>query len=166
MEESQRVVVAVFPILGEPTAAIEPGDGTLDDPALGFDHEAFGVIRTFDNFHRQAAHRVGGAILKHRSGVGAVGEQFAQERELPEQGGQQQNATVTVLNVGRGHHRVQHQPECIDQDMTLLALDQLAGIEAVRVDARAPFSALFTLWLSITQAVGLASRPTCSRHLT
>ena len=26
------------------------------------------------------------------------------------------------------------------------------------------FSALLTLWLSITQAVGLASRSTCSRH--
>ena len=28
------------------------------------------------------------------------------------------------------------------------------------------FSALFTLWLSITQAVGLASRPIASRHCT
>ena len=26
------------------------------------------------------------------------------------------------------------------------------------------FSALLTLWLSMTQAVGLACRPTCSRH--
>jgi len=49
--------------------------------------------------------------------------------------------------------------------MTLLALDQLAGIKAMRVDADPPFSALFTLWLSITQAVGLASRSACSRHL-
>ena len=28
------------------------------------------------------------------------------------------------------------------------------------------FSTLFTLWLSITQAVGLASRPIASRHRT
>ncbi len=28
------------------------------------------------------------------------------------------------------------------------------------------FSTLFTLWLSITQAVGLASRPIASRHCT
>ena len=33
----------------------------------------------------------------------------------------------------------------IDQNMPLLALDQLAGIEAVAVDASPPFSALFTL---------------------
>ena len=64
------------------------------------------------------------------------------------------------------HQRVQHQAQRIDQDVTLLTFDQLAGIEAMRVDARAPFSALFTVWLSITQAVGLASRSACSRHLT
>jgi hypothetical protein len=30
---------------------------------------------------------------------------------------------------------VQQQTECIDQNMPLLALDQLAGIEAMRIDA-------------------------------
>jgi len=33
-------------------------------------------------------------------------------------------------------------------------------------DKTVAFSALFTLWLSITQAVGLASRPASSRHCT
>jgi hypothetical protein len=166
VEEGERVVVEVFPILGEPAAAVEPCDRAFNDPALGFDNEAFSVISAPDDLHRQAAHRAGGAILKPRPGVGAVREQLAQERELPEQGGQQENPAVTVLNVSRGHQRVQHQPECVDQDVALLAVDQLAGIKAVRVDGRAPFSALFTLWLSITQAVGLASRSACSRHLT
>jgi hypothetical protein len=62
------------------------------------------------------------------------------------------------LHISGSRQRVQQQTQCVDQDVALLALDQLAGIEAVRVDGRAPFSALFTLWLSITQAVGLASR--------
>jgi len=53
----------------------------------------------------------------------------------------------------------------IDQNMPLLALDQLARVEAVAVDADPPFSALFTLWLSMMQAVGLASRSAFSRHL-
>jgi hypothetical protein len=42
--------------------------------------------------------------------------------------------------------------------MVLLALDLLARIVAARIDATPPFCALFTLWLSMTQAVGLASR--------
>ena len=32
------------------------------------------------------------------------------------------------------------------------------------IDADPPFSALFTLWLSMMAAVGLASRCACSRH--
>ena len=166
MKEGKCVVVAVFPVLGEPTATVEPGDGALNDPTLGFDDEAFGTIGAFDDLDHEAAHRCGGTVVENRSCIGAVGEQLAQERELPEQSGQQEDTTVAILNIGSRHQRVQHQTQCIDQDMTLLALDQLAGIKAVRVDARAPFSALFTLWLSMTQAVGLASRSACSRHLT
>ena len=59
---------------------------------------------------------------------------------------------------------MQHQAQRIDEDVALLALDQLARIEARRIDADPPFSALFTLWLSMMQAVGLASRSTRSRH--
>jgi hypothetical protein len=52
----------------------------------------------------------------------------------------------------------------IDQNMPLLATDFLPRIIPFGIDAGPPFSALFTLWLSMMQAVGLASRPTCSRH--
>src|ERR1700731_3142915 len=48
--------------------------------------------------------------------------------------------------------------------LALLALDLLARIVAARINAVPPFSALFTLWLSMTQAVGLASRSMASRH--
>jgi len=63
-------------------------------------------------------------------------------------------------------HRVQQQAYRIDKDMPLLAFDFLACIIADRINAGPPFSALFTLWLSITAAVGLASRAACSRHCT
>jgi hypothetical protein len=52
----------------------------------------------------------------------------------------------------------------VDDDVALLALDFLAAVVARRVDVRLPFSALFTLRLSIIPAVGPASRPACSRH--
>jgi hypothetical protein len=61
---------------------------------------------------------------------------------------------------------VQDQALGVDQDMALLAFDLLVGIVAVRVDLAPPFSALLTLWLSMIAAVGLASRPACSRHCT
>jgi len=42
------------------------------------------------------------------------------------------------------HAGVQQQAQHVDENMPLLALDQLAGIEPVRIDAAPPFSALFT----------------------
>ena len=64
------------------------------------------------------------------------------------------------------HDGVQQQAQRIYENVTLLALDLLAGIEARWIDPGPPFSALFTLWLSMIAAVGLASRPACSRHAT
>jgi hypothetical protein len=50
-----------------------------------------------------------------------------------------------------------HQQACrIDKDMPLFAFNFLPRIIAMWIDAGPPFSALFTLWLSITAAVGLA----------
>ena len=159
-------MVAVFPVLGKTAAAVEPCDGSLHDPAFGFDNKIPGAVRALDDFNGQIRHRPGGAVMKDRSAISAVGELPAREGELPEQRRHHDNATTAILNISASHQRVQHEAQGVDQDMTLLALDQLAGIETMWVDAGPPFSALFTLWLSITQAVGLASRSACSRHLT
>ena len=83
--------------------------------------------------------------VKDRALIGAVGEQFPEKGKQTEQGRQQRETAVAILNVGGGDDAVQQQALRIDQNMPLLALDQLAGIEAVAVDASPPFSALFTL---------------------
>jgi len=85
---------------------------------------------------------------------------------LTEQRGEQQDAAIAILDVGGMDDGVQQQTQRIDENMPLLALDQLAGIEPVRIDASPPFSALFTLWLSMIAALGLASRSARSRHST
>ena len=109
---------------------------------------------------------MGDAVGEDRPCISTVSKQLAQEGELPEQGGQQQYSAIAILHVGGGDQGVQQQSELVDQDVALLALDQLAGIEAMRIDRRPPFSALFTLWLSMMAAVGLASRSACSRQAT
>jgi hypothetical protein len=103
---------------------------------------------------------------KDRSFVGAVGEQLLEVGKQAEERRQQGDAAIAILNVGGGDDAVQKQSLRVDQNVPLLALDQLARIKAGRIDARPPFSALFTLWLSMMQAVGLDSRSACSRHLT
>jgi hypothetical protein len=166
VKEGERVVVAVFPVLGETATSVEPTDGALDDPALRLNGEAFEVGTAPDDLDSQVGHDLSDAVGEDRPGIGAIREQLAKKRELPEQGGQQQNAAVAILHVGGGDQGMQQQTEAVDQNVAFLALDQLTGIEAMRIDRDPPFSALFTLWLSTMQAVGLASRSARSRHFT
>ena len=77
--------------------------------------------------------------------IGAVGKQLLKEWKLAEQRGEQQEPAIAILNVGGMDDGVEQETERIDEKMPLLALDQLAGIEAVWIDAGPPFSALFTL---------------------
>ena len=35
MQEGETVLVEALPVLGQAAAAVEPADGTLDDPSLG-----------------------------------------------------------------------------------------------------------------------------------
>jgi hypothetical protein len=165
-EASERGVAEVFLVLGETATASEPADGAFDDPALGQHDEAFGLITAADDVGDQARQGVGQTIMEHRAGTGAVGKQLVEKRELSEQRGQDHEAAIAILNIGGGDQGMQQQSQIIDENVALLALDQLAAIKPVRINAAPPFSALFTLWLSMMQAVGLASRSACSRHLT
>ena len=128
---------------------------TLDDEALD-------PIGSLDDLGLEVGQDAGHDIVKDRPLIGAVGEQFPEEGKQTEQCRQQFEATVAILNAGGGDQQALR----IDQNMPLLALDQLARIEAGRIDAKPPFSALFTLWLSMMQAVGPASRAAFSRHST
>ena len=83
-----------------------------------------------------------------------------------EHGRHRERAAVAILNVSGMNDGMNQQALRIDENMPLLALDLLARIVAMRVDTRPPFSALFTLWLSMIAAVGEASRCARSRHST
>ena len=96
----------------------------------------------------------------------AVGVKLEQKRKGAEQARHPQRPAVPVLNVAGVHDGVHQKALRIDEDVPLLALDLLAGVVARRVDRRPPFSVLFTLWLSIIAAVGLASREAASRRFT
>lgn len=91
--------------------------------------------------------------------ITTIGKYPANEGKYAKQGFQDQYAAIAVLKVSRMDHGVQQQVYRVNEDMPLLA-----RIISMSVDADPPFSALLTLWLSITAAVGLASRPACSRH--
>ena len=145
LDEGERVAVEVLPVLGQSAAAVEPGDGAFDHPTPGLDDEALHPIGSLDDLGLEIGQDAGQGAVKDRPLIGAVGEQFPEKGKQTEQGRQQRETAVAILNVGGGDDAVQQQALRIDQNMLLLALDQLAGIEAVAVDASPPFSALFTL---------------------
>ena len=105
-------------------------------------------------------------LLKLRPLIAAIGKELAQKREQAEQRFENQYAAIAILNVGRMNDGVQQKAYRVDENMPLLAFDLLARVVTGWINAGPPFSALFTLWLSMMQAVGLASRSIASRHLT
>jgi hypothetical protein len=154
----------VLKILGEAAASIEPCERSLDNPTARQDLEPFGRIRPLHDRDGEPRQCLRQRVTEFWTLISAVSEQLLKERIKAEHGGHDIHPTVAILDVRRMNDRVQQQSYRIDEDMPLLSLDLLAGIVTIRIDAGPPFSALFTLWLSITQAVGLTSRPICSRH--
>jgi hypothetical protein len=96
--------------------------------------------------------------------IPGIGEQLPEDRVQAKQRRHNQYPAIPILNIGRVDHRVHQQARGVDHDMALLAADFLARIIAFRIDAGPPFSALFTLWLSMIQAVGLGFRSAAPRH--
>jgi hypothetical protein len=116
-------VVEIFPVLGESATAVEPGDCALDDPALGQNHKAFGLIATPDDFGYQAGHGERETVVEHWPCVSGVSKQPLEKREPSKQGRQNHQPAVAILHIGRCHQGVQQQPYRIDENVTLLALD-------------------------------------------
>jgi len=124
------------------------------------------VIGTFDDFGFETRQDFGKRIRKKRPLIGAVGKQRVEECKPTFHRGQQRDAAIAILNAGGMNDGMKQQAQRIYENMALLALDLFARIIAMRIDAGPPFSALFTLWLSMMAAVGLASRSAFSRHST
>ncbi len=66
--------VEVFPILGKPSAAIEPGDGALDNPTAGKHHKSFGVIGALDDFSFELRQEFRERRVEFGSLIAAVGK--------------------------------------------------------------------------------------------
>lgn len=165
MNEPSRDAVQTLPVLGQSPAPIEPGEGPFHHPSFGWNHKTLRCVRLFDDLHIYLRHDALHRPAELRTLAAAVGVELPQERISAEQRRHEHRAAVAVLDIGRMDYGMQDQSLGIDQDMALLAFGFLTRVVAVRVRRAPRFSALLTLWLSITDAVGLASRPSISRHL-
>ena len=145
----------VLEVLGEAATASEPSESSLDDPSFGQDDEApAGLLAGDDELPGTQSREL---WRQFGAGIGTVGPDDAEGGEACLQLGQHRHGAVTVLHAGRLNSNAQREAECVDDEMTLLALDLLVRVEARRINLRPPFSAPRTLWLSMIAAVGSAA---------
>ena len=142
-----------------------PSDGPFDDPASR-QRDEFAGIRASDDLDVDLPADTPQGLLKFRPLVAAVDVELQQEWEQAEQRAHQQHATVAILYVSGMDDGAQQQTFRVYQEVAFLTPDLLPCVIAARIDRAPPFSALFTLWLSMIAAVGLISRPASSRHRT
>ena len=152
----------IFVILGDAAIAAEPRESSLDDPATWQDDKAFQVVTALDDF--EAQHRNFGnggfdlpcvvAIVRpDQFEPGKAVADFIEDKPC----------AIAVLDAGGMNDGPQRQAFGVDKGVNLSPLDLLTGVIAYLAIKTAPFSAAFSVWLSMTAAVGLASRPSCSR---
>ena len=131
-------------ILGEPSAAIEPSDGALDDPAFGQDLKSADSIGAFDYFDVEMRQNFCKRFRKLRSLISAVGRASSKGKH-PEQGRHDENASIAILNVSR-IERLRGAAEklmCRQKCAASCPLISLARIVPVRINARPPFFRAF-----------------------
>lgn len=124
------------------------------------------MIGAFDDFNFNVRKFFRQRAGEFRSLISGVGDEFPQEWKHAEQSRHHEHAAIAVLYVSGMNKRVEQKSLRVYEKMALLSLDFLARVIAMRIDLGPPFSALLTLWLSMMQAVGLASRSNFSRHAT
>ena len=144
--------------------ATDPGEGPLNDPSFG-QHFKAGSVRSFDDLQLPGTGTPHGQ--RHlASRVAAISKDAFDEREQSSRPPQQVESTIPVLDIGGMNDNVQQQAQRVDQDVPLATLDLLARVVARRIEPSPPFCAPFAVCKSIIAAVGLASRPSCSRTAT
>ncbi len=150
-------MVQSFPILGKASTTIEPSKSSFDNPPFRQNLKPHRFIRSLDNFDGQVGQNPFNPFPKFRSLITCIGKEPFRERKHAEHCRHHQHAAIAILNVGWVYQGMYQQAEGIDKNVPLFAFNLFARIKAWRIDLSPPFSALFTLWLSMMPAVGLAS---------
>jgi hypothetical protein len=116
----------------------DPGQGSLDDPALGQDDKFVQFVALDDLDHPPAS--AGGGLRDPWPLVTGIGEDALNEgKEAARAPIENQANPVTVLKVGGMNDDIQQKAERIDKDVALAPGDLLARIKTLRIKRGAPF---------------------------
>ena len=152
----QRLVV-----LAQPSIFAKPPKRPFHHPTSGQYYKTMQVT-TLDNLN-EPSECVSSPIHKC-PGIASIGPYPLQPPESIAQFFQNEPPTIAILDVGGMHYHNYNQAEGINEQVSLTPRNLLSGI----ITAAPPFSAVFTLWLSMIPALGVglcpAWRRTCSRR--
>ena len=146
-------------VFSETPVAIELGEGALDHPAAGQQHETLGGIGTPDDLDRPPA-KNSERCRERLACIAAIGEEVAEPWiQRAQRSDDADGAVGPVLNIGGVHLHAQQMALGVGHDSRLRPLTLLPASKP----RGPPASQVLTDWLSIAPAVGLASRPMVSR---
>jgi hypothetical protein len=147
-------------VLCQAPPSTKPTECSFDHPPARHDDEARGAGDPAHDDERPAEQEAG--EQDRQAVVDAVGEHGLEPAVQRLDPAQQVAGAVGVLDIGGMNEDAQQQAGGIDGDVALAPFDLLGRVIA----AWSPFSVVLTLWVSMIAAVGLASRPSCSRNMT
>ena len=147
-------------VLAQTTVTTKPTKRPLHHPTPRQNHKALEIIAALDYLQRPAENDL--YPFHQFAPIAAISPDQLQTRKAVAQTLHYQFCPVTILNVGRVNKYRQDQSHRVDDYMTLAPIDFLARI----VTAQPTFSVVFTLWLSITAALGVLLRPAFFRTLS
>ena len=152
---------------GQPPTAVEPGERAFDNPTPRQNFESVSAIRSVHDLNFEVRQLLGGRRSKGRHLIAAIGKEYFEKWVHAKQG--RQNRRRGGLEYPPDARGREAKDLSVNENVPHLALDLFARIITVGVNAGPLLSlpkgsALFTLWLSITQAVG-GGMPTSSSTL-
>ena len=161
-DESDSFTRVTLKVFGKAAAGTNPSEGALDDPAFREDDEAMHFV-ALDDLQRPGA-GLGDGVSRLCALIAGIGKDTF-NKGVHSAGApiENQARAVSILHVGRMNDDVQQEAKRVDEDVPLATFDFLARVVARRINRRPPFWAPLALWASMIAAVGLASRPACSR---
>src|SRR5271169_2482337 len=142
MDPSFGAGLGGFVVAHQSPLAHQPTEGSLHDPTARQDFEADGGVRAFDDFDRQLGTKCPDPLGEGLPGVAAIHPQDAQPGEPAQYPAQNHLCPVAFGGAGRSYGHAKHQPQGINQQMSLAAFDPLAGVIA---NSAAVTSGLYTL---------------------
>lgn len=144
-DERNRSLQVLFVVANEASAAGEPRQRSLDDPSLGKDDKALGLIGPLDDLQAPGS-GVADVRRRHRSLVAAIGkDDFDERKERARLLAQDAGESIPILSIRGVDGHIHQETEGIDGNVILDPLDLLRTIVADRVAQSPPFGAARTL---------------------